>query len=55
MALRELRVLYAFDPARQAVLLLGGDKTRDDRFYARMVRLAQQVWKEYLDETAQVE
>jgi len=27
-----LRTLYAFDPSRQAVLLIGGDKTGDDRF-----------------------
>jgi hypothetical protein len=52
---RPLRVLYAFDPKRQAVLLLGGDKTGDDRFYARLVPLAERIWKEYLDETAQVE
>lgn len=52
---RPLRVLYAFDPKRQAVLLLGGEKTGDDRFYARTVPLAERIWKEYLDETAQVE
>jgi hypothetical protein len=47
---RPLRVLYAFDPKRQAVLLLGGDKTGDDRFYERMVPQAEKIWKEYLDE-----
>jgi|SRR5688572_9081797 len=52
---RPLRVFYAFDPRRQAVLLLGGDKTGDGRFYERMVPLAERLWKEYLDETAQVE
>jgi hypothetical protein len=27
------RVLYAFDPNQSVVLLLGGDKTGDDRWY----------------------
>src|SRR6266487_3574818 len=34
---KPLRVFYAFDPRRQAVLLIGGDKTgiTDKRFYGR--------------------
>ena len=61
IALRELRiqsgghpirVFYAFDPKRQAVLILGGDKTGDDRFYATMIRQCERIWKEYLDETS---
>jgi hypothetical protein len=30
---RPYRVLYAFDPRRVALLLIGGDKTGDDRWY----------------------
>lgn len=48
-----LRTLYAFDPARQAVLLIGGDKTGDDRFYERVIPTAERLWNEYLDETGQ--
>ena len=50
---RPLRVLYAFDPKRQAVLLLGADKTgmNDDRFYRTYVPLAEALWEEYLSET----
>ena len=47
---RALRVLYVFDPRRDAVLLLGGDKTGDERFYQRMVPVAEQVWETYLAE-----
>lgn len=47
---RPLRVFYAFDPLRQAVLLLGGDKTGDNRFYATMIPKAEAVWESYLDE-----
>jgi len=43
-----LRVLYALDPLRRAVLLLGGDKTGDDRFYERFVPHAEQIWTKYL-------
>ena len=48
---RPLRVLYAFDPRRHAVLLLGGDKTGDARFYERMLPRAERLWEEYLTET----
>lgn len=50
---KPLRVFYAFDPERQAVLLIGGDKTGDDRFYERMVPLSEKIWAEYLKETGQ--
>jgi hypothetical protein len=45
---RPLRIVYAFDPRRQAVLILGGDKTGDDRFYAWAIPRAEAIWEEYL-------
>jgi hypothetical protein len=48
-----LRTFYAFDPARNAVLLIGGDKTGDARFYERMIPIAEKIWKAYLHETGQ--
>lgn len=45
---RPLRVLYAFDPQRQAVLLLGADKTGDARFYTWAIPKAERRWEEYL-------
>ena len=47
-----LRVVYAFDPKRDAVLLIGGDKGGDARFYERIIPRAERIWKEYLDEQA---
>jgi hypothetical protein len=44
------RVLYIFDPRRVALLLLGGDKTRDDRWYEKNVPLADQPYDRYLAE-----
>jgi hypothetical protein len=49
---RPFRIFYAFDPRRQAVLLIGGDKTGigNKRFYAQMIPRAERIWQEYLDE-----
>jgi len=49
---RPLRVLYAFDPRRQAVLLLGADKTGDDQFYETIVAKAEKIWEAYLATSA---
>lgn len=45
---RPLRVFYVFDPRRVAVLLTGGDKTGDGRFYVRMVRAADRLYDAHL-------
>ncbi len=45
---RPLRVFYVFDPQRQAVLLLGGDKTGDKRFYETHIAAAERLYQEYL-------
>jgi hypothetical protein len=47
---RPYRVLYAFDPRRSAILLLGGDKTGDERWYERHIPIADQLYDEYLQE-----
>jgi hypothetical protein len=43
------RVLYAFDPRRCAILLIGGNKTGDDRWYARMIPVADDLYDEHLE------
>lgn len=43
-----LRAFYAFDPARDAVLLIGGDKSGDNKFYERMVKQSEALWAKYL-------
>ena len=60
IALRELRVqhmgepyriLYAFDPARQAVLLVGGNKVgKGNRWYEAAIRTAERLFADYLEE-----
>ena len=47
---RPLRTFYAFDPRRTAILLIGGDKTGDDRFYNVMIPIADRIYDNYLNE-----
>lgn len=42
------RVLYAFDPRRCAILLIGGDKTGDNRWYEVYVPVADKLYDEHL-------
>ncbi len=44
-----LRVFYAFDPRRDAVLLLGGSKAGNKRFYRELIPRAEAIWQDYLD------
>ncbi len=46
---RPYRVLYAFDPRRMAILLLGGDKTGNDRWYEQFVPIADALYAEHLE------
>ncbi|GAA2261853.1 hypothetical protein GCM10010402_16820 [Actinomadura luteofluorescens] len=49
----EIRIIFAFDPARSALLLLGGDKAGNwERWYRDKIPLAEQL---YIDHTAQEE
>jgi hypothetical protein len=45
-----LRIFYAFDPRRTAILLIGGDKTGKDRFYEEYVSRADDLYDAYLKE-----
>jgi hypothetical protein len=41
-------MLYAFDPRRVAILLLGGDKTGNERWYEELVPIADRLYDEHL-------
>jgi len=45
---RPYRVLYAFDPRRCAILLIGGDKTGDDRWYDVHIPVADRLYDTHL-------
>ena len=47
---RPYRTLYAFDPRRTAILLIGGDKTGNDRWYEEYVPRADDLYDQHLEE-----
>ncbi|MDR0842936.1 MAG: type II toxin-antitoxin system RelE/ParE family toxin [Acidobacteriota bacterium] len=47
---QQLRTLYAFDPRRSAILLIGGDKTGKDRWYDINVPVADQLYDKHLEQ-----
>ncbi|MCH7735379.1 MAG: type II toxin-antitoxin system RelE/ParE family toxin [Chloroflexi bacterium] len=44
----QIRVFFAFDPRRIAILLVGGAKVGDDRFYDRMIPKADGLYGRHL-------
>lgn len=47
---RPLRILYAFDPRRMAILLIGGDKTGNKRWYEKFVPIADKLYDAHIEE-----
>ena len=47
---RPFQTLYAFDPRRHVILLLGGDKTGDKRWYEVNVPIADRLYDAHLEE-----
>ncbi len=45
---RPYRVLFAFDPRRSAILLLGGDKTGNASWYDENIPIADRLFDEHL-------
>jgi hypothetical protein len=45
-----IRTFFVFDPRRTAILLIGGDKTGDKRFYDRMIPLADDLYDAHLNQ-----
>lgn len=44
------RVLYAFDPRRSAILLIGGNKTGNDNWYDEFIPVADNLYDVHLKE-----
>jgi len=45
-----IRVFFAFEPRRAAILLVGGDKTGDEQVYTRLLPAADALYAEHLEE-----
>lgn len=44
------RILFPFDPRRNAYLILGGDKTGDANWYVDAIRRADAIYRRHLIE-----
>lgn len=47
---RPYRILYAFDPRRMVIFLIGGDKSGNDRRYEVHVPIADRLYDEHLEQ-----
>jgi len=48
---RTIRILFAFDPLRSAILLIGGDKAGQwNAWYERMIPVADRLYDDHLQE-----
>ena len=47
---RILRVIYAFDPRRKAILLIGGDKRGEKNWYDTIIPIAEEIYLNHLKE-----
>lgn len=46
----EIRILFAFDPTRQAILLVAGDKAKQrEKWYHKNIPRADRLYQEHLD------
>ena len=45
---RPYRILYAFDPRRTAILLIGGNKIGNDRWYEKYVPIADDLYEQHI-------
>ncbi len=50
---RPYRVLYACNPLRTAILLIGGDKTGNSRWYEIFVPIADRLYDQHISELEQ--
>jgi hypothetical protein len=46
-----LRILYAFDPRRTAILLVAGNKKGDERWYEVNIPIADRLFEQHLKST----
>jgi len=42
------RMIYTFNPKRNAIMLLGGDKSGEKRWYEKSIAKAEKIYEKYL-------
>jgi Uncharacterized protein conserved in bacteria len=46
---RVFRIFFVFDPKREIILLIGGDKRGDKNFYQKMIPIADRLYDRHLE------
>lgn len=49
------RTLYAFDPRRAAILLIGGNKAGNNNWYEKFIPIADKLFEDHLEELKKME
>lgn len=44
------RIFFAFDPIRRAILIIGGNKKGDKRFYEKLIPITDKLFEKYLED-----
>ena len=47
---RPFRIIFIFDSKRRAVILIGGNKANDKKFYEKIIRKAEQIYQNLFKE-----
>ncbi len=50
-----LRIIYAFDPRREALLLIGGNKASNKKMYDSIIPQAEAIWEQHLKDVSEEE
>ncbi len=45
---KQFRIFFVFDSERKVILLIGGDKRGDKKFYNKMIPAADKLYDEYI-------
>lgn len=50
-----IRILFAFDPKQQAIIILGGNKAVDKRWYEINIPIAEKLYKAHLERQSKID
>jgi hypothetical protein len=48
------RIIFAFDPERDIILLVGGNKSNDKNFYSKIISKAEKLFLKHIDDIQRI-
>ena len=48
------RIIFAFDPERDIILLVGGNKSNDKNFYSKIISKAEKIFLKHIDDIQRI-